>query len=268
MFLVNRPVGFVAESTHDIDRRKSFDILDARTESTFASRRSPGGFLRLHPLTPCVACSTMSENEEAVEASDNETKAEPNGTHDEKPSHEDAIQATYLRQALSQEREGAKKLAERVRELEALVEEKSFRSEQRVARFDQPPMLEGLAPLPQMLLFDDDANGNRPVCGAALHTHDLGLGLLVVIMKVRDPVKVRRIPDGEIVEVPGRTNIAVPLISDLASIPVKMAEDVDRTLEVEFVLIEKREISAGVVVPRFRVGHRWLEGKPQDLMGG
>lgn len=128
-----------------------------------------------------------------------------------------------------------------------------------------PDDLESLA---QVLMYDDDANGGRPVRMACLDVRDLGGGLVVVVGKVMQPTRVRRLPDGAIVEVPGKSMIAVPIVSDLIQIPYEMASKPDGVFEAWFwPLPEKQEIAPGRVIQRYAVKGGWLEGMTKkDLL--
>ncbi len=126
-----------------------------------------------------------------------------------------------------------------------------------------------LEPLPQVFLYDDDANGRRPVRMACLDVRDLGGGLVVVVGKIFAPTRIRRLPDGEVLEAPAKSLIAVPVVSDLIQIPYEMASRPDAVLEVWFWPIpgQQREIAPGLVIPRYAVKGGWIENMTKkDLL--
>ncbi len=126
-----------------------------------------------------------------------------------------------------------------------------------------------LEPLPQVFLYDDDANGRRPVRMACLDVRDLGGGLVVVVGKIFAPTRIRRLPDGEVLEAPAKSLIAVPVVSDLIQIPYEMASRPDAVLEVWFRPIpsQQREPVPGLVIPRYAVKGGWIENMTKkDLL--
>ncbi len=128
-----------------------------------------------------------------------------------------------------------------------------------------PDDLESLA---QVLLYDNEANRGRPVRMACLDVRDLGGGLVVIVGKIGTPTRVRRLPDGAIVEAAAKSMIAVPVVSDLIQIPYEMASKPEGVLEAWFwPLPERQEIAPGLWITRYAVKGGWLEGlTKKDLL--
>jgi len=132
-------------------------------------------------------------------------------------------------------------------------------------RIPQPEPPAGLEPMAQLLLYDDEANDFRPVRGLCLDVRDVGSGVLVVVMKVRDSVRIRRVVDGAIVESGPKALIAVPAIFDLVVLASEMSRDPigDELgiLEGWFAPIERTMIPGGIMLSRYLVYHQWIKNK-------